>query len=355
MDTAAFEYVGNPSRIVFGSGERKRLAEISEDLRCKRLLVLSTDVQKETANELAQDLGDRCLGVYAKATMHTPIEVTEAAMQVIAEQKADGLIAFGGGSTTGLGKAIAYRTDLPQIVLPTTYAGSEVTPILGETMNGLKTTIKSAKVLPEVVIYDPDFTLGLPREMTITSGINAVAHAVEALYAKDRNPVTSLMALDGAKAILTALPVLGDRPTDADARAQALYGAWLCGSVLGQVGMSLHHKLCHTLGGSFNLPHAETHTVVLPYATAYNEAAVGDLLAPLAEVLGASSLAQGLFDMNSRLGAPTSLKEIGMAKAGVTEAAKIALSNPYWNPRALDPEAIQSLIAQAHAGERPAA
>ena len=182
-------------------------------------------------------------------------------------------MALGGGSTTGLGKAIALRTDLPQIVIPTTYAGSEATAIIGETKDGVKVTQRTLKVLPEVIVYDVDLNMTLPPALTATSGINAIAHAVEALYAQDQNPVTSLMAEEGIRALARALPVIVKEPGNVEARSDALYGAWLCGTCLNAVGMALHHKLCHTLGGSFDLPHAETHTVVLPHATAYNAAA----------------------------------------------------------------------------------
>ena len=186
--------------------------------------------------------------------MHTPVDATEKALAVVRERAADALVAVGGGSTTGLGKAIALRTDLPQIVLPTTYAGSEMTPILGETSGGAKTTQRSPKVLPEVVIYDVDLTLGLPPAVSATSGMNAIAHAVEALYAKDRNPVISMMAEEGISALARSLPRISADPHDREARSGALYGAWLCGTCLGAVGMALHHKLCHVLGGMFDLP-----------------------------------------------------------------------------------------------------
>src|SRR6185312_3310989 len=196
-------------------------------------------------------------GVFTEATMHTPVEVTERAMQAVRDNGADCTVALGGGSTTGLGEAIALRTDLPQVVIPTTYAGSEATPILGETKDGLKTTQRSMKVLPEVILYDVDLTLTLPVGLSVTSGMNAIAHAVEALYAQDANPITSLMAEEAIRALARALPVIVADPCNVEARSDALYGAWLCGVCLGTVGMALHHKLCHTLGGTFDLPHAE--------------------------------------------------------------------------------------------------
>lgn len=353
MSLHQFEFTGSPARIVFGRGSLAKASDALEALGCKRSLVLSTDAQKDSADELACALGKKCLGVYAKAVMHTPIEVTVAAMEVVETQRVDCLISYGGGSTMGLGKAIAYRTDLPHIAIPTTYAGSEVTPILGQTENGKKTTLRSDRVLPEMVLYDPDLTVSLPLSMSVTSGINAIAHGIEALYAKDRNPVSSMMAAEGVRALIQALPELVKRSNDPDARDQALYGAWLCGAVLGQVGMALHHKLCHTLGGMFDLPHAETHTVILPQATAFNAAEVPDLLAPVAEAVGSETPGRGLYEWAARLGAPSSLRDLGMPEEGIKKATEQALANPYWNPRALERDSIEALIRAAYFGHPP--
>jgi len=350
----AFDYAGSPARVIFGNGAQSRTGEMIRDLGCKRALILTTPFQAGAGEALASELGELCVGVYSNATMHTPIEVTDEAMAMVNETGADCTIALGGGSTTGLGKAIAYRTDLPQVVIPTTYAGSEVTPILGQTENEIKTTVKDPKILPEVVIYDPTLTVGLPLDMTITSAMNAVAHAVEALYARDRNPISSLMASEGIKAILQALPALRDNPEDLSARSDALYGAWLCGSVLGSVGMALHHKLCHILGGTFDLPHAETHTVILPHATAFNAAAVPELLTPVADALGVEKPGLGLFELAQSIGAPTTLKELGMPEDGIDRAAELAFANPYWNPREIERPLIRRLIEKAYHGIPPA-
>ncbi|MEM9685270.1 MAG: maleylacetate reductase, partial [Pseudomonadota bacterium] len=258
-----FDLTIHPARIVFGAGSINRTADIVRDLGCSRALVLSTPAQVDVANDLARSIGDLAVGVYSKAAMHTPVDVTEACLQDFRGLDADCTIAIGGGSTTGLGKALAWRTDAPQIVIPTTYAGSEVTPVLGETTSGKKTTFSDPKILPEAVIYDPETTYGLPVGLSVTSALNAVAHAAEGLYAQNRNPITTLMASEGVASVAQALPRVVDDPGNPDARAKLLYGAWLCGAVLGAVGMALHHKLCHTLGGTFNLPHAETHSVVL--------------------------------------------------------------------------------------------
>jgi maleylacetate reductase len=352
--TEAFTYNGLPARVVFGSGTLARIPEELRGLSRRRALVLSTPEQQDAAHALSSRLGDLCAGTFTEAAMHTPVEVTERAMKVVREADADCTVAIGGGSTTGLGKAIALRTDLPQIVVPTTYAGSEATPILGETQDGRKTTQRSPKVLPEVIVYDVDLTLTLPPGLSATSGINAIAHAVEALYTQDANPVISMMAERGIEALARALPTIMKNPADRSARSEALFGAWLCGVCLGAVGMALHHKLCHTLGGSFNLPHAETHTVVLPHAVAYNSSAAPDAMARVAYALGAADARQGLFDLAKSLGAPTSLEEIGMQESGLDRAAELATLSPYWNPRPLDRAGIRALLDDAFHGRRPA-
>ncbi len=232
----SFVYEGLTTRVIFGSGTITQLRPEAERLGVGRILVLSTPGRGETqAREIAALLGKRSIGVHAGAVMHTPIEATEKALQTVSELGADAVVAVGGGSTTGLGKAIALRTDLRQIVLPTTYAGSEMTPILGETKHGVKLTQRTLKVLPDIVIYDVDLTLGLPPSISSTSGMNAMAHAVEALYAKDRNPVISLKAEEGIAALARALPRIAENPRDRQARSDALYGAWLCGTCLGSV------------------------------------------------------------------------------------------------------------------------
>ncbi|ATJ81292.1 maleylacetate reductase [Halomonas beimenensis] len=349
-----FVYEGLPSRVVFGQGTLSRLEEELERLGCRRVLVLSTPQQRAQAEQVLAQVGERGAGLFAEAAMHTPVEVTERALRRVEALGVDATVAIGGGSTIGLGKAIALRTDLPQVAIPSTYAGSEMTPILGETRDGIKTTQRTLAVLPETVIYDVDLTLTLPAGLSGTSGINAIAHAVEALYARDRNPVISLMAEEGIAALARSLPVIADTPTDAAARADALYGAWLCGACLGSVGMSLHHKLCHTLGGSFDLPHAETHTVVLPHATAYNAPAAPEAMSRIARALGVKDAAAGLFDLAGAVGAPTSLGTLGFTAEDIDRATEIATRNPYWNPREVEADGIRRLLADAQAGRRPA-
>jgi maleylacetate reductase len=349
----AFSFAGSPARIVFGDGSRSKVGEWIVTAGCKRALVLATAHQRADAEALATEIGSLACGVFTGATMHTPVDVTEAAMKMVAETEADCVVSLGGGSTTGLGKAIAYRTDLLQIVVPTTYAGSEVTPILGQTEGGRKTTVRDARILPEIVLYDPALTLGLPVSMSVTSGLNAMAHAVEGLYARDRNPISTLMALEGLRAFSRSLPKIVTAPDDADARNEALYGAWLCGTVLGTVGMALHHKICHTLGGSFDTPHAETHAVMLPHTAAFNARAAAAELAPAANLF-AGSIGGGLWDFAKSIGAPLTLKEFGLTEADLDGAASIAVENPYWNPRPIDRDSIRALLQEAWDGRRPA-
>ena len=349
-----FSYTSDPVRVIFGRGTLGLVGDEVRRLGRSRALLLATPQQVGQVRELAARLGALAVGVFADATMHTPVEVTERALALVRELDADCTVALGGGSTTGLGKAIALRTDLPQIVIPTTYAGSEATAIIGETRDGVKATQRTLKVLPEVIVYDVDLTLSLPIGLTATSGMNAIAHAVEALYAQDANPVTSLMAEECIRALARALPRLTKDPADIDARSDALYGAWLGGTCLNAVGMALHHKLCHTLGGSFDLPHAETHTVVIPHATAYNAAAAPAVMARIAATLGAKAAAPGLFDLAVALKAPTSLAALGLKAADLDRAADLAVKSPYWNPRPVDRAGIRALLDDAFHGRRPA-
>lgn len=290
-----FAYCSQQYRVVFGAGTSARLGDEVERLGIKRALVLTTREQEHQGQRLGAYLGNRLAGLFSGVRMHTPVEVTEAALAIVEARDIDGLVAIGGGSTVGLGKALSLRTGLPHLAMPTTYAGSEMTPILGETAHGIKTTRRSQDLIPDTVIYDVDLTLGLPTRISAASGLNAIAHAVEALYAPDANPLTSLMAEEGIAALARALPSILAEQTDGTARRDALYGAWLCGACLGAVGMSLHHKLCHVLGGSFDLPHAETHAIVLPYASAYNAAAAPEAMTRVARALKVSDAAQGLY------------------------------------------------------------
>lgn len=340
-------------RVVFGAGLRTTIASEVTRLGAAKALVLATPQQCDAALEIAETLGGLAVGVFCKAAMHTPVHVTQEALAHVKEVGADCLIAIGGGSTTGLGKAIAYRTDLPQITIPTTYAGSEATPILGQTEDGIKTTLSDPRVLPEVILYDPELVKTLPLTMTVTSSLNAMAHAAEALYATDRTPETTTLAIGGLKAFVDGLPKVMADPSNLKAREETQRGAWACGTVLGQVGMALHHKLCHTLGGSFDLPHAETHAVILPHAIAYNARATAAQLQPICDLLGGDNAGTALHTFAKSLNAPTSLRDLGLREEDLDRAADLATTKPYPNPQPVTRDDIRALLQAAWAGDAP--
>lgn len=351
-----FEYNVNPGRVVFGPGSIQKLPDEIKRLGLKSPLLLATPQQVDQADQLAKIISSASIepaGTYTNATMHTPSHITEEAMSFLKSKNADCVVSIGGGSTIGLGKAISIRTGLPHICIPTTYAGSEMTPILGETQEGKKTTRSDPKILPGTVLYDVDLTMTLPASMSATSGVNAIAHSVEALYAKNKNPIITLLALEGTKALAESLPEIVENPHSQPAREKAQYGAWLCGTCLGSSAMALHHKLCHTLGGSFNLPHAETHTIVLPHALSYNAPAIPEAMKQLATVLPGSEgdATKGLNILLEKLKVKRGLKDFGMKEEDIDKAAEIAVSNQYPNPRPVEKGPIRELIRRCWAGE----
>ncbi len=350
-----FVYEALPGRVVFGLGSLDRLADEVARLGVDKALVLSTPQQRDQAEDVAQRLGDKSAGVYDRAEMHVPVEVAQAAREEAQRLGADACVAVGGGSTIGLGKAIALEFGLPIIAVPTTYAGSEMTPIWGLTEDGIKKTGRDNKVLPTTVVYDPNLTRTLPVHIAAPSGMNAIAHCVEAMYSETANPIVSMMAEEGVRALARALPAVVREPDDMDARTDALYGAYLSGASLGAVGMALHHKLCHTLGGSFNLPHADTHTIVIPHATAYNIDAAPDAKERLSRALETDAPAGVLFDLAEAIGAKLALRDLGMTEDDLDRAADIATENPYYNPRPITREGIRALLDDAFHGRRPTA
>lgn len=350
----SFTYSAQPSRVVFGAGSLAGLADEVKALGANKALVLCTPEQRPQAQTVSNMLGPLSVGTYDGAQMHVPVESARKAREYARSLGADCIVAIGGGSTIGLGKAIALESTLPIIAIPTTYAGSEMTPIYGITEDRVKKTGRDLRVLPKTVLYDPELSATLPVRMSVVSGMNAIAHAAEGLYAKDGNPVMSLMAEEGIRALANGMRGVLAKADDMQARSDCLYGAWLCGSVLGHVGMALHHKLCHTLGGTFNLPHAETHTIVLPHALAYNSHAAPIAMQRVARAIGAPSAAAGLFDLAKELGAPTALKDIGLQEKDIEVALQVALSNPYWNPEPLVEDAVRTLLRNAWEGKRPA-
>jgi maleylacetate reductase len=350
-----FQYQGLPWNILFSPGVINSLPEELGKLGFKRALVLSTPQQVDQANELALMLDMLCVGVFSDAVMHVPLETVTTAMKVAQELKADCSVSIGGGSTTGLGKALAIKSDLPNIAIPTTYAGSEMTNIWGITEAGRKTTGRDVRVVPNLTIYDPELTLGLPSHIAGPSGLNAMAQAVVNVTTKNMNPIVSVLALDAVRALSKNLPIIIEQPDNLEARSSVLYGACLAGASLGTGSTSLHHRLCHTFGGSFNTPHAETHTVLLPHSVAYNAAATEQGTRQLANTMQVEDPAIGIFELAKIVGAPTALKDIGVKESDLDEAVTIATEKALENPEPVTKERLRLLLENAYHGNTPEA
>jgi alcohol dehydrogenase class IV len=348
-----FEYDALPVRVIFGLGAAERkLAGIVDDLELRRVLVIASKPEEPLARRLLTPFSDRVAGVFTDVRPHVPVDVAEAARAAVARHGADAVLSIGGGSTTGTAKAVALTTGLPIVAVPTTYAGSEVTPVWGLTEAGRKTTGTDLRVLPRVVLYDPKLTTTLPPALSAVSGLNAVAHCVEAFWGPRANPVSSVMAEEGIRAMAAGLPGVVRDPGDLEARADVLYGAWLAGTVFATAGSGLHHKICHVLGGAYDLPHAEMHAVVLPHVMALVAPALPDVDARLSAALGApvgTPAAAGLVALARRVGAPTGLREIGLGEDELDAAARLVAEQVPDRSQA----EIEALLSAAWHGEMP--
>lgn len=355
---SSFVYDALPGRVVFGRGASTRqLAAEVERLGCERVLVVAAEPERDLARRLVAPLGHRVAATFEEVRAHVPVEVAQRARAAAREARADGLLCIGGGSTTGTAKAIALEQPLPIVAVPTTYAGSEMTPVWGLTEGGRKTTGRAAAVQPAVVVYDPELTVTLPPQISGPSAMNAMAHCVEAFYAPGANPITSVMAEEGIRALARGVPVAVERPGDLDGRADTLYGAYLAGAAFAVAGSGLHHKICHALGGAFDLPHAQTHTIVLPHVVAYNAPAMPAIAERLDRVLGEQGdPAAALYDLAAGIGAPMALADVGLPDGGIDEVLEpILAAVPPSNPRPVDADGLRTLLAAAAAGARPSA
>lgn len=354
MNHHSFVYTSHPARVLFGQPALEVLR--AEALKLgQRALVLSTPEQAALGEQAVAALGPTAVGLFSGAAMHVPVDGVDRAEQVVTALGPDMTVAIGGGSTIGLAKALSLRCGLPSLVVPTTYAGSEMTPIWGLTDARGKTTGRDLAVLPRTVIYDPALTLTLPQDVSAASGLNAIAHCVEALYAKDSNPIIALMAAEGIRTLGQGLRCIMIDPHDLTARADALVGAWLGGTVLGLASMALHHKLCHVLGGLYNLPHAQTHAAVLPHALHYNAAAAPDAARTVALALGHSSGPGALYDLAAEFKLLVALRDLGMPESGIETVVSATLASPYPNPAPLEADGLRTLLRRAYSGERPPA
>lgn len=342
-----FRYKALPWNVIFGVGALARLPEELDQLGCRRALVLTTPAQSGDGRKLVELLDGRAAGLFDQATMHVPIDTVRSAVAAAQRLTADCVVSMGGGSTTGLGKALVLELGLPNIAVPTSYAGSEMTNIWGRTENKRKTTGRNDAVVPTLTLYDPALTLTMPADFAAASGMNAMAHAVANVAAPDANPIVSALALDAIGALARNLPVVVSDPDNMEARAQALYGACLAGAALGSGSTGLHHRLCHALGGAFNTPHAETHAILLPHSVACSAQAAPEAARRIAQALDAPAAAEGLFDLVRTLGRVTALKDLGVRQTDLDQVAALA------NPEPLSREQVRALLENAYQGRAP--
>jgi maleylacetate reductase len=348
-----FTYEALPGRVVFGVGSFDRAPDEIERFGASRTLLIADSSSAAWADRLADELGSRLAARIDDVRQHVPIERAEEARALARSSRADLVVTLGGGSATGLGKAVALELPLPILAIPTTYAGSEMTPIWGLTRGARKETGRDPRVQPRTVIYDPRLTLSLPPPIAGPSGMNALAHCAEALYADGANPVTTLMAQEGIRILSRSLPRVVEAPDDIEARGDALAGAYLAAASFAAAGSGIHHKICHVLGGAYDLPHAEMHTVVLPHALAFNAPAVPDAMAHMASALGEPDVPAAVFDLAVAIGAPTSLAAIGMSASDLDEAAGLIATAAGRNPRPVTQADMRALLEDAYEGRRP--
>jgi alcohol dehydrogenase class IV len=350
-----FEYTSLPARVVFGPGSaREKLAPAVDSLKAQRVLVIAAPGEEELARELVAPFAERVGEFFTDVRPHVPVFIADRARAAARRSRGDMILSVGGGSTTGTAKAVALTTGLRIVAIPTTYAGSEATPVWGLTGEGRKQTGTDPRVLPRIVIYDPELTVTLPGKLSAASGLNALAHCVEALWTPRSNPITSLLAEEGMRALSSGLPGVLDNPNEIEARSLVLYGAWLAGSAFAVAGSGLHHKLVHVLGGAYDLPHAELHAVLLPYVTTLLAPAIPGLDARVSAVLGAGDgvpAAAALVNLARRLGAPTSLREIGLPEGAIADVAALAAEHAPQYPRAVLAADLAVLLDAAWRGD----
>jgi maleylacetate reductase len=340
-------------RVVFGTGASGRLVDEVELLGLYRPMLISSGSQSSTSDLIARRIRGRLAARVRNVTQHVPEDDVKRARAAALDARADGLISVGGGSATGLAKAVALETDLPIIAVPTTFAGSEMTPIWGITAGGSKRTGRDPRAVPRTVIYDPELIVSLPADVTAASGINAIAHGVEAMYARDVSPVLEMLAEQSIRVLAAALPACVERPADISARSRALYGAFLAGMVLAGAGMAIHHTISHVLGGTYGLPHGAINSALLPHVLAFNAPAAPGAAARIAQALGVDDPAAALYDLASAMGAPTSLEAVGLKREHLAAAAARTVENAGWNPKPFDVAAVTSILTAAFEGRRP--
>lgn len=353
--TLSFIYTQRERKLVFGVGARRDLGKYLDEIGATKVFVISDPNGANMVSEIVSSLSVRVARTWTDVRQHVPEDLAAAARAEATKVGADSLVTIGGGSSTGLAKAIALTHGLPIIAIPTTYAGSEQTTIYGVTGRRHKQTGSNSIVLPRVSIYDAELTLELPKHVTGASAFNAMAHCVNGLSASGANPVSSAIAMEGARAIVESLPAVMANPRDVEARERLQYGAAMAGITLGDTSTGLHHKICHVLGGTFNLTHADAHSVILPHSTKFNADALPEEMSRLSEALGCrrGDEAGALWDLAIRSNVPTSLKQLGLESTQLKEAATRAAKEISSNPRSVTGELLEILLKSAFEGFRP--
>ncbi len=351
-----FQHTALPVKVLFGTAAVPALLqEITRLERRRALIVCMPDPRSRAeAQEFGSALGERHAGTFADAKVHVPAETLAACRDQAAGAEADVLVSIGGGSSIGLAKLVAAELGLPSIAIPTTYSGAEMTPFNAITQNGVKTQRRDDSMMPAVVIYDIERSLGLPLPITFTSAMNALAHSVEALYAPAASPIVTALAWSSVRMILPALPRLKDRPTDPAERANLMCGSMLAGQALAGAAMGLHHKICHVIGGRHDLGHAELNSVMLPYALAYNLPHVPQVQAELGRLMGTAAPARALHHLQLALQCPRGLESLGVRADSLATIAEETAALRFGNPAPLQEQALLRMLQDAWTGAPPA-
>lgn len=347
-------YNAMPGRIRFGAGASRAVGEELDRLGTKRAIVVSTPGRSGIAERVAADLDGRCAAIYPHAVSQVPIELAQKANRDIRDHDYDCIVSVGGGAAIGLGKAIALESGLPIVAIPTTYSGSEMTGFCGITVDGVKRMHTSMNMLASSVIYDPELTLTLPVSVSAQSTMNAIAHCIEAIYVPTASPVIARAAVDAIGILAHSVPRITQSPEDLEARTDILFGAYIAGAAL-TCGFALQHGLAHVFGGTYNIPHGISHSLALPYVTAFNEQNVATELQPVAEIFGTRTAAEGLWKFAIEIGAPVCLADHAFTEADVDHCTDVVVETDNGlNPREVEHQGVRSVIKAALSGQCPA-
>ena len=346
-----FDHATLAQRVLFGTGRAvDNVGTSVTALGAQRVLLIAGSSATELADAIAASIP--VVARIQEVEQHVPAANAAKAVAVAEDGNVDLVIAIGGGSAVGLAKIVACETGLPIVAVPTTFSGSEATDVWGITRDGRKTTGSDPRALPKVVIYDAALSSTLPTRLAVASGVNAIAHAVDGFWAPRADPINTALGAEGLRALVPSLRTIVADPHDVGARERTIYGAYLAAVAFASAGSGIHHKICHALGGTFNLPHAETHSVMIGYVAAFNSSSAPDAADRITAALGSASTGSGFFALRQDLGTPASLRELGFEESDISAAAKIILpSIPASNPRPVSGHDLEALLRAAWAGE----